>query len=558
MIGQHLHPDLLLGRYCNFLPKRSISASSPSLRNVVNINLDQTLNAIVNGGLESCFRTLQRGIEKESLRVNPDGTLSQKPHPHTLGSALTHPSITTDYSEALLEFVTPIHTSIDGLLRELTDIHRYTYQNIVDEMLWVNSMPCIVLGEQAIPIAQYGSSNIAQMKETYRRGLGHRYGRLMQTIAGIHYNFSLPDEFWTRYLKTDEPTHLVRERSTRYFALTRNFLRNAWLICYLFGASPAVCQTFLQGRPHQLAKLKEHSFYAPHATSLRLSNLGYSNDAQSTLAINYNSLGQYVTTLRKAIQTPWAPYQAIPVTVDGVYQQLNPNLLQIENEFYSVIRPKQVARSGESPSGALRDRGVQYVEIRSLDLDPFTPIGISPETIRFLDLFLLYCLFRSDQPIHEAELQQATENRLRVVMEGRKPDLHLQFEDGEVPFQKAAITVLDQMMNLSALLDGVCGGTAYQHTLSVQRARVEDPTLTPSARTVDTIEKEYDSFFSFAMHQAKAHQRYFKDWQITADTMQHYQQQATWSLEQQAAIEASDTLSFEEFLTDYFRRQNDT
>lgn len=488
--------------------------------------------------------------------MDAEGMLAQTPHPRALGSALTHESITTDYSEALLEFVTPIHTDIDSLLRELTDIHQFTYQNLGDEKLWVNSMPCVVLGEQAIPIARYGSSNVAKMKEAYRRGLGHRYGRLMQTIAGIHYNFSLPEAFWPAYLDLDDEAESQAGRSAGYFALTRNFLRHSWLVCYLFGASPAVCKTFLRGRQHPLEEFKEHSFYLPHATSLRLSGLGYSNDVQSTLEVCYNSLDEYVTTLRRAIQTPWPPYEEIPLVREGKYQQLNANILQIENEFYAVIRPKQVAHSGESPSSALRDRGVEYVEVRSLDLDPFVPIGICPTTVRFFDLFLLFCLFSGDDPISEGERDLAAENRQRVVMQGRKPDLTLQLGGREVGFLDAATALLDRMENVAGLLDQACGGDAYRTALAAQRDRLKDPSLTPSARIIEAMARDFDSFFSFAMHQAEEHERYFKDWEIRPETLRHYREEAAASLDRQAAIEASDTQPFDEFLADYFRRQN--
>ncbi len=537
-------------------PASGQSPAPPNENNPVTSVLDRALSSIVAGGLESNFRELRRGIEKESLRVDFEGKLAQTPHPRALGSALTHSSITTDYSEALLEFVTPIHTDIDSLLHELTDIHQFTYQNLGDEKLWVNSMPCVVLGEQAIPIARYGSSNVAKMKEAYRRGLGHRYGRLMQTIAGIHYNFSLPESFWPGYLGMDDEPGLQAGRSAAYFALTRNFLRHSWLVCYLFGASPAVCKTFLRGREHPLAEFKEHSFFSPHATSLRLSGLGYSNDVQSTLEVCYNSLDEYVATLRRAIQTTWPPYEEIPLTKNGVYQQLNSNVLQIENEFYAVIRPKQVAHSGESPSNALRDRGVEYVEVRSLDLDPFVPIGICPQTVRFFDLFLLFCLFSGDDAISENERDIAAENRQRVVMEGRNPDLTLQIDGKEVGFTKAASELLDRMADVAGMLDAACGEQRYQEALSVQRDRLRDPSLTPSARILDAMEKDFDSFFSFAMHQAEEHERYFKDWEIQPDTLHHYREEAAASLARQEAVEAADTQSFDDFLGDYFQRQN--
>ena len=142
---------------------------------------------------------LQRGLEKESLRVAADGSLSKQRHPKALGSALTHKAITTDFSEAQLELITGVHDSADACLSELTEIHNFVHANLENELLWPSSMPCILGTENdAIPIGQYGSSNIGQTKTVYRRGLGNRYGRLMQTISGIHYNFSVPDTLWQR------------------------------------------------------------------------------------------------------------------------------------------------------------------------------------------------------------------------------------------------------------------------------------------------------------------------------------------------------------------------
>ena len=206
------------------------------------------------------------GVEKESLRLDARGVLAMTDHPLSLGSALTHSCITTDYSEALLEFITPPSSDIDQSLQLLTEIHQYLYQSIGDEKLWVCSMPCILRGEENIRIAKYGASNIGRMKTIYRLGLGHRYGRLMQTIAGIHYNYSVPTAFWERWLQLDQPESLKDEITSRYFGLIRNFKRYGWLLLYLFGASPAVCKTFLEGQQHSLEQLDPQSFYAPFAT----------------------------------------------------------------------------------------------------------------------------------------------------------------------------------------------------------------------------------------------------------------------------------------------------
>ncbi len=536
-------------------------ANRPSKHNNPTLKkLQKILTALCDNGLAHHLGNLNRGIEKESLRVDADGILAQTSHPRELGSALTHPSITTDYSEALLEFVTPVHTDINGLLQELFNLHHFTYQNLDQEKLWVNSMPCIVRGEEHIPIARYGTSNIAQMKEAYRHGLSIRYGSFMQTIAGIHFNFSLPEEFWSEFLDTDNQDDIKDEKSSYYFALIRNFHRHAWLGCYLFGASPAVCKSFLHGREHTLDDFDASSFYAPWATSLRLSRLGYDSNAQGGIAVGYNSVQDFVASLRMAIRSPRPQYEKFGIKVDHEYRQLNANWLQIENEFYSVIRPKRVTNSSESPSRALWERGVQYVEVRSVDLNPFVAIGIDAECVRFFDMLLLYCLFSDSPEIGRLEWACAAENRQRVVLNGRRAELKLCIDSAHSPhapaFTDCARTLLENMRPLAELLDQVAGGEDYLSSLHAQLAKVEDPELTPSARIIREMSEQKFSFYEFAMGMTDAHEKMFKQTQMDAQTRDKMKAEAAHSHLQQKEIEENDTLNFDAFLADYFRRQN--
>lgn len=521
--------------------------------------LRQTLEFLCQNGLTHHLGTLNRGIEKESLRVNADGVLAQTPHPHALGSALTHPFITTDYAEALLEFITPVHTDVDALLDELFAIHHFTYQHLEQEKLWVNSMPCIVQGEDHIPIARYGTSNTAQMKEVYRRGLSLRYGSLMQTIAGIHFNFSMPQAFWGEFLDSDDAAVIQQQKSIHYFSLIRNFHRHAWLGCYLFGASPAVCKSFLRGRKHMLDDFDAVSFYAPYATSLRLSGLGYHSNSQSGIAINYNSVQDFVASLRSAIQTPHAEYEKFGVKVDGTYRQLNAYLLQIENEFYSVIRPKRVTASGQSPCHALQQQGVQYVEVRSIDLNPFVPIGIDAECVRFFDLLLLYCLFSDSPPLTQEECAKVAENRQRVVMRGRQSGLKLCGRSAQAGLQtdlgKCARTLLNNMRPLAELLDQVAGQGDYLAALQSQLDKVEDPSLTPSARIIQQMSEQNLSFYEFAMNLAEQHENLFKQTPLAHSEHQKMRVTARRSHQQQKQIEDRDEMSFDDFLADYWQRQ---
>ena len=204
-----------------------------------------------------------------------------------------------------------------------------------------------------------------------------------------------------------------------YFGLIRNFRRYSWLLIYLFGASPALCKSFIKDQPHDLENFDARSLYLPNATSLRMGRLGYQSVAQSALHISYNSLEEYMASMMGALTQSYPPYEALGVKVAGEYQQLNTALLQIENEFYGTIRPKRPIRSGERPLTALRDRGVEYVEVRCLDLNPFLPVGIDSQEARFIDVFLLYCLMAPSPNDSKRESASMGRNQLAVVEEGR-------------------------------------------------------------------------------------------------------------------------------------------
>ncbi|HSY27069.1 MAG TPA: glutamate--cysteine ligase, partial [Burkholderiaceae bacterium] len=333
-----------------------------------------------------------RGIERETLRVDMHGHLAKTPHPIALGSALTNPQITTDYSESLLEFITPAEPDIATALSELDAIHRFAYSQLADELLWSESMPCHLPDEDQIPIAWYGNSHIGMLKHVYRRGLALRYGRTMQCIAGIHYNYSLSEDLWKVLQDVEQaPGSAMHFQSESYVAMIRNFHRYSWLLMYLFGASPALSTHFLRGREHQLERLSDDTLYLPYATSLRMSDLGYQNNAQAGLVPPYNTLREYMKSLSNAVRQPYPPYEELGAKRDGEWVQINTNVLQIENEFYATIRPKRVIHTGERALEALCARGVQYVEVRCMDVDPFEPMGISLQTSRFLDAFLLFC-----------------------------------------------------------------------------------------------------------------------------------------------------------------------
>ncbi|OON59466.1 glutamate--cysteine ligase [Massilia sp. KIM] len=497
-----------------------------------------------------------RGIERETLRVDRQGHLARTPHPVALGSALTHPQITTDYAETLMEFITPAEHDIGLALHRLDAIHRYAYSKLGDEILWGVSMPGELPSEEEIEIAWYGKSNIGMLKHVYRRGLALRYGKAMQCIAGIHYNYSLPEKLWQVFAAsegiTEERRNALRDfQSESYIAMIRNFRRYSWLLMYLFGATPALTTSFLRGRPHNLERLSDDTLYLPYATSLRMSDLGYQNDAQAGLRPHENSLESYVTTLMDAVNRPYAPYAAIGTKKDGEWIQLSTNVLQIENEYYSTIRPKRVIRTGERPVQALCNRGVQYIEVRCLDVDPFEPIGVSLETGRFLDAFLLFCAL-DDSPLisaHDSAIH--ARNFARTVKEGRRPDLTLTRDGAEVPLKEWALELIERIRPVAELLDQDHNDSGVHATsLSHQKAKVEDPALTPSARVLEEV-RALGSAAAFGLRQSELHAANFRDSPLMPAEAGLFDEMAAASLAEQARIEATDTGSFDEFVAAY-------
>jgi glutamate--cysteine ligase len=495
------------------------------------VRLQERLRALPAGALAG----LRRGIEKESLRVRPDGALALTPHPEALGAALTHPHITTDFSESQLELITGVHGDADGCLQELTEIHQVVVRAIGNELLWASSMPCNLPADEAIPIGRYGTSNVGRAKTVYRMGLSYRYGRRMQTISGIHYNFSLPGV-----------------GSDGYFALIRNFRRLSWLPLYLFGASPAVCTSFVDGRKHELAELAPGTLYLPYATSLRMGRLGYQSDAQANLHVSYNNLKSYSASLHEALTVPYPAYEKIGIRDKDSYRQLSTSLLQIENEFYSPIRPKRRIKPGERPLHALRERGVEYVEVRLMDLDPFNPVGINTQTMRFLDVLLLYCLLEESPPDSVQEIAAIARNKLRAAQEGRKPGLALERRGAQVPLVDWGREVILAGEPIAAALDDVRGGAAYRDAIGLALKLIDDREAVPSARVLHAMARNHaNSHVKFTLAESLSHRATLLGIPLKAEVEERFARLARESLDRQKKIEAGDTVDFETYRQRY-------
>jgi glutamate--cysteine ligase len=498
-----------------------------------------------------------KGIEKESLRINRKGFISLSPHPVELGAALTHPYITTDYSEALLELITPALPDGRETLDFLTDLHKYVCANINDELLLAASMPVGALHDSAIPIAQYGSSNVGVMKHIYRRGLSYRYGRCMQVIAGIHFNYSLPEQFWPQYQHlmkhTGDPQSFI---TNGYMRMIRNLQRYGWLILYLFGASPAVSKSFVESRnatcSHTLEKFDETSYYKPFATSLRMSEIGYVNPVQAMFHVSFNSLDEYIRDLASATKISYLDYEKIGVKAGDQYRQLNTNFLQIANEYYTSVRPKQPTRPNERPLKALRSRGIEYIEIRSLDIDLFEPIGISIETARFLEAFSVYCLFRENSGHDLKQYEEVNNNALSVANRGRDPQLKLSDKGQAVSLQDWALRLCDEMQEICEVLDKGNDNGWYTHTLRKQMEVVRHPELTSSARMLSAMRDEKLSITELVLQKSDEYARYFRATPLETSVKKSLDLQVKASLEKQERLNSMSEIPFDKYLNNYF------
>jgi glutamate--cysteine ligase len=514
---------------------------------------ERRLAALINSGAPQLLQGGRKGVEKESLRVLTDGTLAHTPHPRALGSALTNEHITTDYSEALIELVTPAFTHSWELLQYLLDLHQFVYRHLGEELLWATSMPCAIAHDTDIPLAQFGSSHVGRMKTIYRNGLGLRYGRMMQAISGVHFNYSFPLPFWEAYAELRASrAHDAAFVSGSYFELLRNYRRHGWLVLYLFGVSPVVCKSFLRGRNMALEEFGRGTAYLPHATSLRMSDVGYRNRNQAGLAVSVNNLDDYVRDLTRAISTPYPPYEALGVKVNGEYRQLNANILQIENEYYSFIRPKRVAASGERPTKALRRAGVEYVEVRALDVSAYDPVGVNQNKLRFLEAFLALCLLKESAPIDDSEQGKLDANHVTVARRGRERGLMLWRDGHDVSMHEWARELLDSMNGICEILDRGEPSRPYSHALAAQVAKLADPALTPSARLMAELSGG-ESFFDLALRMSREHKAYFLDlYPPNGERLTEFASEAEESLAAQKRIEAADRGTLDQYLQRYF------
>lgn len=492
----------------------------------------------------------QAGLERESMRITPTGQLAPTSHPISLGSALTHPLITTDFAEAQLELVTPPFPHIDTLLHHAEQLHAFVAQHLAAEQIWPASMPPHFASDADIAIATFGNSAKGRFKETYRIGLVNRYGKHMQAISGIHFNYSFGADFWTQLQafegSSEEPTTY---RTRRYFDLLRNYLRCCWILTYLFGVSPAVDRSFLPQAPAELESHGDSTLYGPWATSLRMSRVGYVNTTRCKSHISYNGLDAYVQSMHRAITHPCKDFAKLGVMHNDAYLQLNDHILQIENEHYSLIRPKQPPRDGERPLTALRDRGIDYIEVRAVDVSPFSPIGVDAQQLHFIRLLLVACLLQPSAPLERADEDIQGTNQHKVALLGRQPGLTLNRNGQEIALTAWATEIIQQLQPIAETLDALRPTPLYGPILAQQQAKVDDPTLTPSAQVLTEI-LAAPSFQAWGLARSNAYAQTLRSHILPPELLAQWQGLVSTSLQAQVDLDAEPG-DFAAYLADY-------
>lgn len=512
---------------------------------VISTETDESLLAfIASDDVKNTLQGVRRGIEREMVRVTQSGALSHRPHPQSLGSALTHPYITTDFSEAQLELVTPAVTDRKETFKTLASLHHFVASRLNEgETMWPASMPPTLPLDSDIAIANYGTSNAGKAKMRYREGLANRYGKRMQLISGIHYNFSLPKSFW-QVLHAHAESQLPLETfiSERYFHLIRNVLRNGWIIPYLFGASPAADKSYLQDKSHPLRQLDSTTDYLPWATSLRLSNLGYGSSEQSRFPISFNNKQDYLTGLCHALTQPSVQYSHL-----AEHQQLNGSVLQLENELYGSVRPK-IVNAQMRPLVAMCHHGVEYIELRSLDNNPLLPLGIDERQSQFIDLFLLYSALSPSPEMSEQERTVIMQRQELVATQGRKPNLMLPTMNGDVLLADLAKPLMNMLAQMATIMDGGQSTNGYEKAVMREQAKFDDSQLTPSAQILAVMEQENLSFTTLMKSYSDEHQQGYLSDTLSADEMTQLETLVYNSLLEQKQLEAENEANFDEYL----------
>ena len=399
------------------------------------------------------------GIEWESLRAKDDGKLSLTPHPAVFGDKLTNPLITTDFSESQIEIITPTFDTIDDAFENFSLLSDMVNASLPqDEYLWFQSIPCILPYWDQIPIAQYSEEGESSQK--YREDLARRYGVKKQMISGVHFNFSFSERFLKKLYSLENDDLSFKDfKDDIYLKIARNYLRYCWLIIYLTGCSIGSHKTFSNDCIHLMdAKDDYGSYYSTRGPSFRNASCGYKN--LKDLYPSYNSVNEFVGDINSFID--------------------NGDLSEAK-ELYTQIRLKP--KNPKDLLNSLKDSGIEYIEIRTLDINPFYQCGIVNRDMKFLHLFLIYMLVK-DESDYLAWQNEAKINEERTAESGYVDSMRLLRDGCEVTLKDWAYEIINEMYDMCDEL-GIDGFD----TLNLMMNRVLNPDFTYGKMLLSLIEQ---------------------------------------------------------------------
>src|SRR5690625_846948 len=458
----------------------------------------------------------QWGIERETHRMNSDGTIALTPQPDAFIDPKIQKYITVDFGENQLEFITKPYEELDSLFDELDCIHKYAYQHINGELMWPFSMPPRLPEEEIIPLAEFPYLEDGLEKEVYRRGLAVRYGKKLQMISGIHYNYSLDDQLIDLLHQEFAPEQSRQSFVNQlYLKIGRNMLRYRWLLVYLYGAAPVIDSSYdsviedkiNNNQSDWLAQFFDRDDFLKYVTSYRTSRFGYSTEVEDKYQVSYDTLEGYIADLRKILSTENENYRKIGTEKDGKIIQLNTNELQIEAEFYAPVRFRQIQKDGETLLDALDKRGISYFELRIHDLNPFSKVGITKEQVQFTHLMILMSLFDECDGLSDEQQIFTNQNHQLVALFGRKPGLNLYLDNGEKIEMKAwANSIFEKITRLATFIDQDNGNTYYADLVAAERQKLDDPSAILSERIMAELDDDPDAFLKLGLRLAEDYQ----------------------------------------------------
>ncbi len=399
------------------------------------------------------------GIEREGLRVNRDGILSLKNHPKVFGDKMLNPYITTDFSESQIELITPVFSTCEEIYNFLNNLYDIVALEIRDEYIWPQSMPCIIMDDKVIPIATFNKSPEGEKSRKYRENLIKKYGGKKQLISGVHYNFSFNEDMIKKlHDNTNTELNYRRFKDNIYLKVTRNYLRYRWLLLYLLGGTGIVHESYTGECVKTLQEISQGAFSNDGAMSYRNSECGYKNKVE--LFPNYTSVNNYVKSINGFIKN---------------------DLIESHKELYSSIRLK--AKDNNNLFNSLLDEGINYLEYRSIDINPFDKCGISLDDLHFLEIFNLFLLI-SEEESYDNWQEEAYDNQKIIARYGQN-NVELK-KNGEVIYkEKWALDILNQIQEINKELS-----LGKDSLIDTMIDKVKDNRLTYTYRIINKVKEE--------------------------------------------------------------------